>query len=379
MSSGALLSSDEGSQRSFERSDSERSGTASNQGIDRKRGRESDNDSAQSDRLVRIQKIARSSSMSPKSKAEAMQRIFSEPAICKRRTGDDEELEVVVEKSEVSQVVDGVKVSISKIPRKEDGRFGCKHYVRKCALVPACCNEEENATPVLYMCRLCHDEKEGHTMDRYATKKVVCLLCNTMQDVGEKCVNCGETFAKYFCDVCKFYEDEDKNIYHCSDCNLCRLGRREDNQHCNRCGACISVESFPKHKCREGSLDAHCPICTEYLFTSVEKVVILRCGHSLHHKCFQDYIKGDFRCPLCLKSVADFKPFFAKWEEMHREALPPDLANRMVYVACNDCQMKSYTPFRTQFMRCMHCSSHNTRPIGRDATERATAEAGSLR
>ena len=40
-----------------------------------------------------------------------------------------------------------------------------------------CCNKT-------YPCRLCHDEKETHEIDRFAVKEVVCRKCDKRQPVS---------------------------------------------------------------------------------------------------------------------------------------------------------------------------------------------------
>lgn len=89
--------------------------------------------------------------------------------------------------------------------------FGCTHYARNCKLVANCCGK-------VYTCRLCHDGAESHTMDRTATKLMVCMNCETRQDVAERCGNaaCGKLMARYFCDVCVFFQnDPSRSTYHC--------------------------------------------------------------------------------------------------------------------------------------------------------------------
>jgi len=54
---------------------------------------------------------------------------------------------------------------------KHKNYLGCKHYSRKCKIVPACCN-------VPFPCRFCHDDNSDHAMDRYNTKKMQCMKCD---------------------------------------------------------------------------------------------------------------------------------------------------------------------------------------------------------
>lgn len=117
-------------------------------------------------------------------------------------------------------------------PEKEDvdgETLGCAHYKRNVKLQCSTCLK-------WYPCRHCHNEAEpSHALPRYATKNMLCMLCKTPQAAGDTCVNCGETAAYYYCDICKLWDDDvDKPIYHCADCGLCRRGQGlgKDFVHC---------------------------------------------------------------------------------------------------------------------------------------------------
>jgi hypothetical protein len=49
------------------------------------------------------------------------------------------------------------------------------------------------------------------------------------------CINCGEISAQYYCNICKLWENrQNKPIYHCGDCGICRrgMGLGKDFFHC---------------------------------------------------------------------------------------------------------------------------------------------------
>ena len=102
---------------------------------------------------------------------------------------------------------------------KEKGMLGCQHYERRACISAPCCDE-------FFPCRFCHDEHCDHQINRYEINRFRCMLCGTIQPPSQNCVNCKVSFARYFCDTCRFLDDDpDKHIYHCPDCNLCRIGR----------------------------------------------------------------------------------------------------------------------------------------------------------
>lgn len=109
--------------------------------------------------------------------------------------------------------------------------YGCKHYKRNCKLFASCCNQ-------LVDCRHCHDDVSEHSLDLYdliqlckklhvyglltspksfvlfgcskSVTKMMCMKCLYIQPVGARCTNssCGISMAKYFCNICRLFDDE---------------------------------------------------------------------------------------------------------------------------------------------------------------------------
>jgi len=258
-------------------------------------------------------------------------------------------------KEDTLMTVEGRRPGTDKI-------LGCSHYARGCKLRASCCGK-------FYTCRFCHDEAEDHEMDRYATSEVLCMRCGTVQSVGPKCVSCGEDFARYFCGVCKFYDDHPtKDIYHCDKCNICRIGKGLgiDYFHCDKCNACMNIALKDKHKCVERSLESNCPICSEYLFTSTLPVMFLPCGHCIHVDCYDQYSKTNYICPICCKSMGDMSHYFSQLDAfIAQQTIPPPYDRKKTLILCNDCEKKSIVPFHFIYHKCGHgeCGSYNTRKI----------------
>lgn len=106
--------------------------------------------------------------------------------------------------------------------------LGCKHYERNVKLQCSTCKR-------WYTCRFCHDAVEDHALIRKETKNMLCMLCATPQRASELCINCGEISAQYYCNICKLWENrQNKPIYHCADCGICRrgMGLGKDFFHC---------------------------------------------------------------------------------------------------------------------------------------------------
>lgn len=107
-------------------------------------------------------------------------------------------------------------------------RLGCQHYKRNVKLQCFACKR-------WYPCRFCHDAAESHSLDRKKTENMLCMLCASPQPAAESCRKCGNLAAWYYCSVCKLWDDDnEKSIYHCNDCGICRIGQGlgKDFFHC---------------------------------------------------------------------------------------------------------------------------------------------------
>lgn len=117
--------------------------------------------------------------------------------------------------------------------------LGCQHYRRNVKLQCSTCDK-------WYTCRFCHDAAEDHELIRKETKNMLCMLCACPQKAAESCINCGVPAARYFCNICKLWDDHpNKDIYHCNDCGICRRGQGlgKDFFHC-KVGGLPSSGSF---------------------------------------------------------------------------------------------------------------------------------------
>lgn len=239
---------------------------------------------------------------------------------------------------------------------------GCAHYSRRCWIRAECCGR-------YYPCRRCHDEAEGHEIDRRATRVVACVACgDDQQPVAESCRTCGVRFARYFCSPCRLYNDApDTQAYHCDECGICRVGRAEDNYHCERCATCVPIQARDVHPCRERNLDNNCPICGDHLATSTAQTIFLKCSHPIHVACLEQYMTRHFVCPVCSKCIHD-RATMDKWyrhldERIMQERMPEEYANRVSRILCNDCETKCLARFHFRFHRCADCYGYNTRVL----------------
>ena len=235
---------------------------------------------------------------------------------------------------------------------------GCKHYKRGCLLQANCCGK-------FVPCRLCHDELLDHKINRFETKNMLCKHCNKIQPVSNKCIECNKIMAKYYCNICKFWSDDiNKDIFHCNQCGLCRVGLQKDYYHCNTCNTCIKITMKNTHICLQNTMHSQCPICKEELFNSTKQVSIIKCGHSIHSKCLEEYTKNNYQCPLCKKSMTNMTLYWKQLDEfLQQQNMPEEYQNTISHIYCNDCEIKTFSKYHFLYNKCNKCFGYNTNII----------------
>ncbi|XLU28516.1 hypothetical protein S245_064582, partial [Arachis hypogaea] len=130
-----------------------------------------------------------------------------------------------------------------------------KHYQRRCRIRAPCCNE-------IFHCRHCHNEAKDDI--RIVPKLRHDIPRHQVKQVQQNCINCGVCMGKYFCGICKLFDDDvSKKQYHCGGCGICRTGGSENYFHCDKCGCCHSTLLKNSHACVEKAMHHDCPVCFE--------------------------------------------------------------------------------------------------------------------
>ncbi|RLN16885.1 hypothetical protein C2845_PM02G12630 [Panicum miliaceum] len=263
-------------------------------------------------------------------------------------------------------------------------QHGCEHYRRGCRVVAPCCGE-------VFGCRHCHndaknslevDPRDRHEIPRHEIKKV-----------QQNCSNCGACMGKYFCEICKFFDDDalDMEIVvlyfvkktmlpNLIDILLCssyqranttvmdvayagKTGGADNFFHCDKCGCCYSNVLKDSHRCVERAMHHNCPVCFEYLFDSTKDISVLQCGHTIHLECMNEMrAHHHFSCPVCSRSACDMTDTWRKLdEEVAATPMPEIYLTKMVWILCNDCSATSSVRFHVLGQKCPGCSSYNTR------------------
>ncbi|MED6216867.1 hypothetical protein PIB30_012036 [Stylosanthes scabra] len=253
-----------------------------------------------------IRRVTRDSYLDPQEKAYIIQNLLISRWIIRQKISFTE-VDVKNDEQEIPGKHPSYRDPLKLI-------YGCKHYKRNCKIFTPCCNQ-------LHTCIHCHNEVSDHPIDR--------------------------------------------EIYHCPYCNLCRVGKGLGATyfHCMNCNACMS-RSLLVHTCREKHLEDNCPICHEYIFTSLAPVKALPCGHVMHSACFEEYTCFNYTCPICSKSIVDMQDYFKKLDSLlAEEKMSDELSNRTQVILCNDCEKKGEAPFHCRYHKCPYCGSYNTRVL----------------
>ncbi len=265
-----------------------------------------------------------------------------------------------IQKVMMSQYKNAIETEEEK-PIEEE----CPHYQRGCLVKCDKCKLYVN-------CRLCHPE-----MDRFKINNVKCKKCLTIQlpPFSNTCTNCDHIFGKYFCDICNLFMNKDKDVFHCNDCGICRIGTQENLMHCHKCNACVNKVLHATSKCFENSWNNLCPICQESMHQTTIPTSLLECGHAIHSECLKNYVKHDYRCPTCMHSITDMTGI---WDQFRNQLTTienqiqqqiqindnPDfnpLNMGTIDLICNDCN-KHFSKNKSivRMYECPNCKGFNT-------------------
>ena len=139
----------------------------------------------------------------------------------------------------------------------------------------------------------------------------------------------------------------------------------------------MSIETT--HKCIERATDSNCPICSDYMFSSPQTVVFMACGHCIHKKCYHEYLKRSYKCPICSKSIVNMEAQFRNIDiSIRDQPMPDEYKNTKAIVLCNDCSAKSTTNYHWLGLKCGICHSYNTAQLQlfRDPTDLESDRSG---
>ncbi|KAH0992880.1 hypothetical protein GBA52_004363 [Prunus armeniaca] len=223
--------------------------------------------------------------------------------------------------------------------------YGCKHYRRRCQIRAPCCNE-------IYPCRHCHNEAtsmlsnpfDRHELVRYDVKQVVCSVCDTEQPVARVCTNCGVSMGEYFCEICKFYDDDVSLLPSQIELPLIKgnfivmiVGSAElavvrNSITARSVGLAIQLVYAIITCVWRTPCGTTAPFVMSSFFDSLKDTTVMKCGHTMHCECYNEMMKRDkYCCPICSKSVIDMSRTWRRIdEEIEATAMPEDYRYKKV-------------------------------------------------
>ena len=115
----------------------------------------------------------------------------------------------------------------------------------------------------------------------------------------------------------------------------------------------MSIAIRDTHRCIERSTDCDCPICGEYMFTSPQTVVFMKCGHSIHSRCYGKHIQSSYKCPICSRSMFNMEGQFLRLRQhIESQPMPPEFQDTKAWVYCNDCSAKTLVKYHWLGLSC---------------------------
>ena len=99
------------------------------------------------------------------------------------------------------------------------------------------------------------------------------------------------------------------------------------------------------------------------MFNSQDTTQIFKCGHGMHTECFAEYIKTNYKCLKCSKSLANMSEYFKLLDKEIEINVMPDEYIKIINIRCNDCENQSETDFHFIGLKCGICNSYNTYQI----------------
>lgn len=97
------------------------------------------------------------------------------------------------------------------------------------------------------------------------------------------------------------------------------------------------------------------------MFNSRERVIFLSCSHPLHQRCHEEYIRTNYRCPTCYKTIINVNSLFRILDmEIERQPMPYPYNTWISTIRCNDCNSRCDTKYHFLGHKCNSCHSYNT-------------------
>lgn len=121
-------------------------------------------------------------------------------------------------------------------------------------------------------------------------------------------------------------------------------------------------------------MKSNCPICYGYLFDSIIPVITLKCGHTIHEDCFNEYIKTNYICPICHKALCNLNSYYRQLDRhlqtvlyiIYRKQCLKNIKNMLMkfYVMIvKKSVMQNFIFYIIKYIiiyKCKYCGGYNT-------------------
>ncbi|PJF20036.1 MutS family protein MSH5 [Paramicrosporidium saccamoebae] len=209
--------------------------------------------------------------------------------------------------------------------------LGCRHYRCNCKFRSECCE-------AWYTCRLCHDEKEDHSIDRRADRAI-----DQWRTISVAFVISGTMIQRNpFSTVknARFVEKgSERTLYTVTD-----------------------------------ALDASAPPITQ-----ITNVWMGPCRAAVRFvgRICSPQLQRFSLCPAAMRSIfcaiTSTQGILIN-EMMESQQMPEEYTRVKSQILCNDCEKKSVAKFHFVYHRCEHCSSYNTKLLRTFSSDDVSAE-----
>ncbi|KAG6523657.1 hypothetical protein ZIOFF_013522 [Zingiber officinale] len=162
--------------------------------------------------------------------------------------------------------------------------------------------------------------------------------------VAQVCSNCGINMGEYFCEICKFHDDDvtlRKGSFIARTVESAELVV-ERTSSIARNVVCyylllpkfllfsfvfhyVAISKYYVLLLTDPATLIVCSISirvwrtqcdTTYLFDSLKETTVLQCGHTMHSDCLNEMLKHEkYCCPICSKSIMDMSSIWKKLDE----------------------------------------------------------------
>ena len=158
-----------------------------------------------------------------------------------------------------------------------------------------------------------------------------------------------------------------KKAFHWDGWRIWRVGGEENFFHCSVWNMWNPISTQSSHQWADFSQNWW--VCLEGFYHIKDTSMVLNCKHVVHSKCFSSYIKTNYTCPICKKSMLSktvSNHINASIQQQVNLTQMGELGEKDVQILCNECGLKSNAKFHIVAIKWSKCESFNTTMIKKE-------------